>query len=348
MTASKPASATTSAISRASVATTSRSHTPSSAMRRVTVMMRGSLPSGRSGLRGSRLEPSRAGITPRTGTEEDTKSVPLSLARPRCLVLLPLPHVPFTDVFRAPKAPRIASSSYFAGRPDDTEEVLENAFPMLRPDGLGMELHAVSRVIPMFHGHDLCGIAWTLAVGAHGGDDERGGERGGIDHERVVAHRGKRTRNPVEQLVVAMHDGTGLAVHQAGRADDLPAERLTDRLVAEAHAQHRHPAGERPNQGDQDARLRGRLGTWREHRGGGFQRLHLGDAQRVVPIDNGILSQLAEILHEVVGERIVVVEDEEHGGILTQLVRLNHGMPAGILKRVGLRTHHKPEGDTSC
>src|SRR6266566_4222374 len=102
MTASKPASATTSAISRASVATTSRSHTASSAMRRVTTTIRGSPPSGRSGLRGSRLEPSRAGITPRTGTEEDTKSVPLSLPRPRPLALLPLPHLPLEHVFGCP------------------------------------------------------------------------------------------------------------------------------------------------------------------------------------------------------------------------------------------------------
>src|SRR6266852_242906 len=102
MTASKPASSTTCAISLASVATTRRSQTPSSAMRRVTTMMRGSPPSGRSGLRGSRLEPSRAGITPRTGTEEDTKSVPLSLPRPRPLALLPLPDVPLEHVFGRP------------------------------------------------------------------------------------------------------------------------------------------------------------------------------------------------------------------------------------------------------
>src|SRR2546426_4061793 len=107
MTASKPASSTTFAISLASVATTRRSQTPSSAMRRVTTMMRGSPPSGRSGLRGSRLDPSRAGITPRTGTEEDTKSVPLSLARPRLLALLPLPHVLLEHVFGRPVAVQI-------------------------------------------------------------------------------------------------------------------------------------------------------------------------------------------------------------------------------------------------
>src|SRR5438309_9329059 len=93
-----------------------------------------------------------------------------------------------------------------------------------------MELDAVGRMIAMLHSHDLRSI--PLAVGAHGGDDQRGGERGGIDDERVVAHRRKRAGNPIEQLVVAVHDGTGLAVHQPWRADDLPAERLADRLMA--------------------------------------------------------------------------------------------------------------------
>src|SRR5205809_3311486 len=151
MTASKPACSTTFAISRASVATTRRSQMPSSAMRRVTTTMRGSPPSGRSGLRGSRLEPSRAGITPRTGTGEDTKSVPLSLPLGYTVVV----SWPITRLYERP------CGSY------DAQEILEHAFPVFRPDGLGMKLHAVRRVIPMLHGHDLGCIARTLAIGAH-------------------------------------------------------------------------------------------------------------------------------------------------------------------------------------
>src|SRR5207247_8776705 len=126
MTASKPASATMFAISRASVATTRRSQMPRSAMRRVTTTMRGSPASGRSGLRGSRLEPSRAGITPRTGTGEHTKSVPWSLDR----------------------------GLYYP------QEVLQQALAVVCPDGLGVELDPVDREIPMLHGHDLDLVTW--------------------------------------------------------------------------------------------------------------------------------------------------------------------------------------------
>ena len=39
----------------------------------------------------------------------------------------------------------------------------------------------------------------------------------------------------------------------------------------------------------------------------------LVDAQRVVPVDHRIGAELAGVLDQVVGEAVVVVEDEEHG-----------------------------------
>src|SRR6266850_6281340 len=279
MTASNPACSTTFAISRASVATTRRSQMPNSAMRRVTTTMRGSPPSGRSGLRGSRLEPSRAGITPRTGTEEDTKSVPWSLDRG-------LNH---------------------------PQEVLQQPLAMLRPDGFGVELHPINGVVPVLHSHDLDLVPRT--VGAHGRDHEGGREGMGLDHEGVVAHRGEGARNAVEQLVLIVHHGAGLAVHQAGRPDHLPAERLPDRLVAETDPEDRDLPCQGPDEGHEDAGLSGCLRARRQHDGGRLQRQHVRDLQRVVAVHDRLLPQLAQVLDEVVRERVVVVEDEEHEGI---------------------------------
>ena len=39
------------------------------------------------------------------------------------------------------------------------------------------------------------------------------------------------------------------------------------------------------------------------------------DRRRVVAHDRDVGAQLAEVLHEVVGERIVVVEDENHSNL---------------------------------
>src|SRR6185503_12288293 len=150
-TASNPARSTTFAISLASVATTTRSHRAKSVTRRTTWTTRGSPASGRSGLRGRRLEPSRAGITPRTGTEEDTKCVPRSLDRSL----------------------------------HDPQEVLQQALPVLGPDGFGVELDPVDGVLAVLHGHDFDTVPG--AVGAHGGDHERGWQRLRLDHQGVVA-----------------------------------------------------------------------------------------------------------------------------------------------------------------
>jgi len=38
----------------------------------------------------------------------------------------------------------------------------------------------------------------------------------------------------------------------------------------------------------------------------------LVDPQRVVPVDHRVRAELAGVLHEVIGEAVVVVEDEEH------------------------------------
>src|SRR5207249_3630501 len=111
-TASYPARSTTAAISRASVATTRRSHTPASTTRRTTQRMRGSPARDRSGLRGRRLEIGRAHVTPRTGTGEHTRVVPRSLG-------------------------------HGAGNP---QEVFQQAFTVLRPDRFRVKLHAVDGV----------------------------------------------------------------------------------------------------------------------------------------------------------------------------------------------------------
>jgi len=43
------------------------------------------------------------------------------------------------------------------------------------------------------------------------------------------------------------------------------------------------------------------------------ERGDVGGRDLVVANDAHLLAELAEVLHEVVGERIVVVDDEQHG-----------------------------------
>ena len=66
----------------------------------------------------------------------------------------------------------------------DIEKILEQLFAVLGENGLGMELHAVGRVLTMFERHDL-------AFGSLRDDLEFGGN-GFVHDERVIAHGFKR------------------------------------------------------------------------------------------------------------------------------------------------------------
>jgi hypothetical protein len=44
-----------------------------------------------------------------------------------------------------------------------------------------------------------------------------------------------------------------------------------------------------------------------------FQRSDPGDVDLVVADDPDVLAQLAEILHEVVGEAVIVIDHQKHG-----------------------------------
>ena len=69
-----------------------------------------------------------------------------------------------------------------------------------------------------------------------------------------------------------------LAVHRRRRADDLAAERLADRLVAEADAEDRDLARSGGDQVEADAGLVRRAGAGRQH-----DRLRLASPSRRRP-----------------------------------------------------------------
>jgi hypothetical protein len=108
-------------------------------------------------------------------------------------------------------------------------------------------------------------------------------------------------------------DERRLAVHDLGRPHDVAAVHLADALVPEAHAQHR-PATREPR--DHRVGQPGVLGAARARRdehGIGVERLDLIDGQLVGSVDEWVGAQLAQILHEVVDEAVVVVDDQDPG-----------------------------------
>ena len=100
-------------------------------------------------------------------------------------------------------------------------------------------------------------------------------------------------------------------MHQSLRADDGAAINLDERLMPEADAENRYPAGEGA---DHVLRHPG-LGWDTGPRGDAqVRRLNLEsclDRDLVVPVHAHVCTEHKKGLHQVVGERIVVVDQEE-------------------------------------
>jgi len=122
---------------------------------------------------------------------------------------------------------------------------------------------------------------------------------------------------PLLSRLAVVVDLAGLAVHQRLGADDLAAEGPADRLVAEADAEDRQVVGGGLQQVQADAGLVRRAGAGRQEHALRLQAERLGHAHRVVAVDDGLRPQLVQVVDEVVGEAVVVIDHQDHG-VLTR------------------------------
>src|SRR2546430_8447331 len=108
----------------------------------------------------------------------------------------------------------------------------------------------------------------------------------------MIARRGQGALQTLEDTVPAVRHLRELAVHDPRRADDPAAERLPDRLMAEANAEDRDLTREALNERHADASLRRRAGPGRDDN---FLRLPGGDlfeSQRIVAIHPHVRAKL--------------------------------------------------------
>ena len=119
--------------------------------------------------------------------------------------------------------------------------------------------------------------------------------------------------NTGEKALAVVFQARGFSVHESSGSDDIAAEMLSDRLVAKADAKNRLFAGERFDHRNAHARFVGRARSGGNENAAWVERLGFFDGDFVVAIDALLDSQRAEILHEIVCEGVVVVDDEQHG-----------------------------------
>src|SRR5579859_5486918 len=167
-----------------------------------------------------------------------------------------------------------------------------------------MELYAVGRVADMAHSHH------DPILGPGVGDQHVGHGIGG-DHQRMVSSGLEGARQAGEGTGPVVPNERGLPVHGLV-AHDLAAEGLAQALVPQAHAEDRDAPAEVPDGLDRDPRVLRAPGAGRDD-----QRLMAGQllhAHLVVEEDVDIALELAQVLDQVVGERVVVVDDGDPGG----------------------------------
>ena len=182
------------------------------------------------------------------------------------------------------------------------EEIPQQALPLRREDRFRVELDPGGGQGAVADGHH------DLAVG--GGPLQVVGELR-VGDQGVVAAGPQRVRQPGEDARAIVLDLGVLAVDRLA-ANRAPAERLDHRLVAEADAEGRHALLGKGARGlDRDPGLRRRAGTGRDHQSVGPSLEQLGDRRLVVAHNLDLRPELAEVLDEVVGEAVVVVDDED-------------------------------------
>src|SRR5260370_1165516 len=127
----------------------------------------------------------------------------------------------------------------------------------------------------------------------------------------MIPHRVEGIRQVREDRFAIVNHRRGLAMHQPARADDLRAERLADTLMTEAHAENRHLARHLAQDAERDTSLGRRARSRRDYDCARPERAHSGDVDRVVALHNYFGAEFAEILHDIVGKRIVVIDHHQ-------------------------------------
>src|SRR5580765_1477298 len=177
--------------------------------------------------------------------------------------------------------------------------------PVLGEQRLRVELHPFHREAAVAQPHDLA----VFRLRGHG---EAGGQALALHHQRVIPGCHEFIRNPGENSAAIVADARSLAVHDPPGPHYLSAEGLADRLVAEANAEERHAAREPRDQPQGDAGIVGRPGTRREHDVGRRERRDFVDGNLVVAKHPHLGPELAQVLRQVVSERVVVVDQRDH------------------------------------
>src|SRR5579884_3928745 len=187
----------------------------------------------------------------------------------------------------------------------DVEKIPQHEMSVFGGDAFRMKLHAMDWQSCVCQRHHHAAIG----VGRHG---ELARHRRTLHHQRVIARGFERRIDAAEDPGTVVADFRQLAVQNRRRSHHLAAECRADRLMPETNAEDRNSRRRCPDQIEANTGLVGSARTGRQDDGvriGGDNRLH---RHFVVPAHRDLGSELAEIVHKIEGETVVVIDQADH------------------------------------
>src|ERR1035437_8829034 len=186
----------------------------------------------------------------------------------------------------------------------EIEEILQHQMTVLGGNALGMKLHAVHRQARMRETHHQ-------AIVGFGVNGQFARHASALDHQRMIARRLERPVDAAQHAGAGVLDLEHLAVRRR-RAHSLAAERVADRLMPEADTEDRNVRCGLGNQIEADAGFVRGAGPGRQHDRLRIVGDHVGGRNLVVAMHDDVRPQPAQVMEQVDGEAVVVVDQNDH------------------------------------
>jgi len=152
--------------------------------------------------------------------------------------------------------------------------------------------------------------AHNLAFGpGFGGDLERLRQRVAFDEKRVITGGRERVGHAFKQIAAIVINRRSLAVHETLGTHHFAAENVAHALVAEANPEGGRGRAEGLDDVVGQSGFARRTGTGGDEDPGRFEGANLVQGDFVVAANLHLHAQFAEVLDEVVGKAVVIVDD---------------------------------------
>jgi hypothetical protein len=150
----------------------------------------------------------------------------------------------------------------------------------------------------------------------------------------------KRVLQPGEDRSAIVVDWGGLAVHQASSPNDPAAERRADALMAETDAKDRDLSCKPQDEVAADAGFFWGLRSRRDHNLIWSQLRKFIEGHLVIPEDPGTFAKLAQVLDQIIGEGVIVVDHDQHSNPLPFVQHFKKTLtnPLVLILRDGAKT----------